>query len=109
MENGETDAGAEETWEEKVKPDEEEPGGGPQAESRDPDPESDEGQEDLEEEEELPILKPPPPKPDAPKKEHVNVVFIGHVGEVSLGVLNSLAQHLTPRVDKMSFLNLLCG
>ena len=64
---------------------------------------------EVEEEEELPILKPPPPKPDAPKKEHVNVVFIGHVGEVSLGVLNSLAQHLTPRVDKMSFLNLLCG
>lgn len=79
MENGETDAGVEETWEEKVKPDEE-PGGGSLAESGGPEP--DEGQEELEEEEELPTPKPPPAKPDAPKKEHVNVVFIGHVGEL---------------------------
>lgn len=78
MENGETDAGIEETWEEKVKPDEEEPGGVPLAESAGS--ELDEGQDELEEEEELPVPKPPPAKPDAPKKEHVNVVFIGHVG-----------------------------
>ncbi|XP_012694407.1 eukaryotic peptide chain release factor GTP-binding subunit ERF3A [Clupea harengus] len=99
VENGETDAGAEETWEEKVKPDEEEPGGGPQAESRDPDPESDEGQEDLEEEEELPILKPPPPKPDAPKKEHVNVVFIGHV-DAGKSTIGGQIMYLTGMVEK---------
>lgn len=34
-----------------------------------------------EEEEEMPIPKVASVPPDAPKKEHVNVVFIGHVGE----------------------------
>lgn len=34
-----------------------------------------------EEEEEMPIPKVTSVPPDAPKKEHVNVVFIGHVGE----------------------------
>lgn len=33
-----------------------------------------------EEEEEVPVPKITPIMPDAPKKEHVNVVFIGHVG-----------------------------
>ncbi|MEQ2185430.1 Eukaryotic peptide chain release factor GTP-binding subunit ERF3A, partial [Goodea atripinnis] len=89
VENGNTEAdmtAEEETWEQK-----EEPGGG----------EGGGGQENLgteegceeggavgkedeemmeEEEEEIPIPKVAPPPPDAPKKEHVNVVFIGHVG-----------------------------
>lgn len=34
-----------------------------------------------EEEEEMPTPKVASVLPDAPKKEHVNVVFIGHVGE----------------------------
>lgn len=33
-----------------------------------------------EEEEEIPMPKVAPSTSDAPKKEHVNVVFIGHVG-----------------------------
>lgn len=35
----------------------------------------------MEEEEEAPAPKVPPTQPDAPRKEHVNVVFIGHVGQ----------------------------
>lgn len=88
MENGDTEADMtteEETWEQK-----EEPGGGAGGG----------GQEDAtaggaceegaarkedeemmeEEEEEMPMPKVAPAPPDAPKKEHVNVVFIGHVG-----------------------------
>lgn len=36
---------------------------------------------EMEEEEETPVPKVPPTQPDAPRKEHVNVVFIGHVGQ----------------------------
>lgn len=97
MENGETDASAEETWEEKVKPDEEEPGGSCLAESGGP--ELDEGQEELEEEEELPTPKPPPAKPDAPKKEHVNVVFIGHV-DAGKSTIGGQIMYLTGMVEK---------
>lgn len=69
----------EETWEQKGgEPDEAEPGGGPEGDGG-PAPEPQ--QEMMEEEEEVPTPKVAPPPPDAPKKEHVNVVFIGHVGE----------------------------
>ena len=77
----------EETWEQK-----EEPGGGgggggigedtPEAGS----PSREVGQREPDEqmledeEEDLPVLKVVLPPPDAPRKEHVNVVFIGHVG-----------------------------
>lgn len=95
VENGGTEADMtteEETWEQK-----EEPGGGGGGG----------GQEDLgsggageeegaarkedeemmeEEEEEMPMPKVAPAPPDAPKKEHVNVVFIGHVGACHLYV-----------------------
>ncbi len=94
VENGSTEADMtteEETWEQK-----EEPGGGGGGG----------GQEDLgsgeaceeggatkedeemmeEEEEEMPVPKVAPAPPDAPKKEHVNVVFIGHVGASHLCV-----------------------
>lgn len=94
VENGGTEADMtteEETWEQK-----EEPGGGGGGG----------GQEDLgsgeaceeggvrkedeemmeEEEEEMPVPKVAPAPPDAPKKEHVNVVFIGHVGASHLYV-----------------------
>uniref|UniRef100_A0A4W6BT72 G1 to S phase transition 1 n=1 Tax=Lates calcarifer TaxID=8187 RepID=A0A4W6BT72_LATCA len=92
VENGGTEADMtteEETWEQK-----EEPGGGGGGG----------GQEDLgaggdeemmeEEEEEMPIPKVAPAPPDAPKKEHVNVVFIGHVGACHVYV------YLTGMVDK---------
>lgn len=38
-------------------------------------------EEGMEEDEEAPKPKVTPAQPNAPKKEHVNVVFIGHVGE----------------------------
>lgn len=39
-------------------------------------------QEMMEEEEEMPKPKSMVAPPGAPKKEHVNVVFIGHVGKL---------------------------
>lgn len=92
VENGGTEADMtteEETWEQK-----EEPGGGgggggeehlgsggacQEGAARKEDEEMME-----EEEEEMPMPKVVPATPDAPKKEHVNVVFIGHVGESNL-------------------------
>lgn len=72
----------EEPWDQKeAEPDEEEPGGG------DGGPEVQAASEELapemmmEEEEESPVPKVPPTQPDAPRKEHINVVFIGHVGQ----------------------------
>lgn len=78
MENGETDASTAESWEEKGEPDEVEAGGGAMEESGSVREEAQD--EMMEEDEEMPAPKLPPPLPDAPKKEHVNVVFIGHVG-----------------------------
>lgn len=89
VENGSTEADMnteEETWEQK-----EEPGGcggGGGQEDMGPGEACEEGaarKEDEEmmmeeEEEEMPMPKVAPALPDAPKKEHVNVVFIGHVG-----------------------------
>lgn len=79
MENGEADVTTEETWDEKeVETSEEEPGGGDEGPEEVP---TDTPPETLEEEEEISVPKIPPIQPDAPKKEHVNVVFIGHVGQ----------------------------
>lgn len=81
LENGDTEMSAEEPWDQKeAEPDEEEPGGGDrgpevQAASEELAPEM------MEEEEESPVPKVPPTQPDAPRKEHINVVFIGHVGQ----------------------------
>lgn len=89
MENGDTTEAdmttEEETWEQK-----EEPGGGGGGGGQEdamPGEACEEGaarKEDEEmmeeEEEEMPMPKVAPALPDAPKKEHVNVVFIGHVG-----------------------------
>lgn len=88
VENGSTEADMateEETWEQK-----EEPGGGgggggqenlgPGAISEDGATRKEEEEMMEEEEEEMPMPKVAPAPPDAPKKEHVNVVFIGHVG-----------------------------
>lgn len=70
LENGSGDgetAGEEESWEQK---------GG----------EDDSLQEEgMEEDEEAPKPKVIPTQPNAPKREHVNVVFIGHVGECVRG------------------------
>lgn len=81
VENGDTDMITEEPWDQKeAEPNEEEPGGrdpGPVVQARSEETAS----EVMEEEEEAPVQKVPPTQPDAPRKEHINVVFIGHVGQ----------------------------
>lgn len=78
MENGETEMSPEESWDHKEEPSEAELGGGP---AGDAGPSEESAQEMMEEEEEIPKPKSVVAPPGAPKKEHVNVVFIGHVGE----------------------------
>lgn len=88
LENGGTEADMtteEETWEQKEEPGgdgggggQEDPGAGGACEEGAVRKEDEEMME--EEEEELPVPKVAPAPPNAPKKEHVNVVFIGHVG-----------------------------
>uniref|UniRef100_A0A8C9WEK8 G1 to S phase transition 1 n=1 Tax=Scleropages formosus TaxID=113540 RepID=A0A8C9WEK8_SCLFO len=94
VENGEADMNTEPSWEQKEEPSETEPGGGPYGDmgsAEDPQ------QEMMEEEEEMPMPKVAPALPDAPKKEHVNVVFIGHVGEF---LFLGSPVYLTGMVDK---------
>lgn len=79
MENGETEMSPEESWDHKEEPSEAELGGGP---AGDAGPSEESAQEMMEEEEEIPKPKSVVAPPGAPKKEHVNVVFIGHVGEL---------------------------
>ncbi|XP_026171160.1 eukaryotic peptide chain release factor GTP-binding subunit ERF3A isoform X1 [Mastacembelus armatus] len=111
VENGATEADMtteEETWEQKEEQKEEPGGGGGGG-----------GQEDLggggaceegaaskedeemmeEEEEEMPMPKVAPAPPDAPKKEHVNVVFIGHV-DAGKSTIGGQIMYLTGMVDK---------
>uniref|UniRef100_A0A8C5CDP3 Tr-type G domain-containing protein n=1 Tax=Gadus morhua TaxID=8049 RepID=A0A8C5CDP3_GADMO len=83
VENGVSETTTEEAWDQKLaEPNEAEPGGGPEPDGG---PEEVEvtavTPEMVEEEEEVPKPKVAPCQPDAPKKEHVNVVFIGHVGQ----------------------------
>lgn len=90
VENGSSEAdmaAEEETWEQK-----EEPGGGGGGGGQESlglgavGEEPPEMMEEEEEEEEMPMPKVVLAPPDAPKKEHVNVVFIGHVGASRLFV-----------------------
>lgn len=79
MENGETEMSPEESWDHKEETSEAELGGGP---TGDAGPSEESAQEMMEEEEEIPKPKSVVAPPGAPKKEHVNVVFIGHVGKL---------------------------
>uniref|UniRef100_A0A665U8A5 Tr-type G domain-containing protein n=1 Tax=Echeneis naucrates TaxID=173247 RepID=A0A665U8A5_ECHNA len=91
VENGGTEADmttVEDTWEQK-----EEPGGDGGGAAR----KEDEMME--EEEEEMPLPKVAPAQPDAPKKEHVNVVFIGHV-DAGKSTIGGQIMYLTGMVDK---------
>uniref|UniRef100_A0A3P8YVS6 Tr-type G domain-containing protein n=1 Tax=Esox lucius TaxID=8010 RepID=A0A3P8YVS6_ESOLU len=115
VENGggvEADMAVEETWEQKEEPRDGEPGGGalggePRGGALGGDGGSSEaadGKEveemmEEEEEEELPVLKVAPPPPDAPKKEHVNVVFIGHV-DAGKSTIGGQIMYLTGMVEK---------
>lgn len=81
VENGDTEMTTEETWDQKgSEPNEAEPGGGDRGPAMGATVEE-AAPEMMEEEEEVPMPKVAPAQPDAPKKEHVNVVFIGHVGQ----------------------------
>uniref|UniRef100_A0A1A8PPZ0 Tr-type G domain-containing protein n=1 Tax=Nothobranchius rachovii TaxID=451742 RepID=A0A1A8PPZ0_9TELE len=109
VENGNTEAdmtAEEETWEQK-----EEPGGGEGGGGHEDQREMGDGCEEggatgredeemmEEEEEEIPMPKVAPPPPDAPKKEHVNVVFIGHV-DAGKSTIGGQIMYLTGMVDK---------
>ncbi|KAM6913977.1 G1 to S phase transition 1, like [Lycodopsis pacificus] len=97
VENGDSEITTEEPWDQKeVEPDEEEPGGrGPSVAATT----EETTLETMEEEEETPAPKVPPTQPDAPKKEHINVVFIGHV-DAGKSTIGGQIMYLTGMVDK---------
>ncbi|KAJ7984736.1 hypothetical protein DPEC_G00357850 [Dallia pectoralis] len=101
VENGgtEADMAVEDTWEHKEEPREGEPGGGALGEAGFIEEAREEEEMMEEEEEELPVLKVVPPPPDAPKKEHVNVVFIGHV-DAGKSTIGGQIMYLTGMVEK---------
>lgn len=101
VENGDTEMTAEEPWDQKdEEPTEEEPGGGDGGPGEAATPE-DAAPEMMmmEEEEEVLVPKVPAVQPDAPKKEHINVVFIGHV-DAGKSTIGGQIMYLTGMVDK---------
>lgn len=97
VENGETEMSPEESWEHKEEISEAEPAGG--GSSGDGRPPEESTQEMMEEEEEIPKPKSVVAPPGAPKKEHVNVVFIGHV-DAGKSTIGGQIMYLTGMVDK---------
>uniref|UniRef100_A0A8C5QK72 G1 to S phase transition 1 n=1 Tax=Leptobrachium leishanense TaxID=445787 RepID=A0A8C5QK72_9ANUR len=95
LENGETEMSPEESWDHKDEPSETEPGGG----LGDGGSSEENAPEMMEEEEELATPKAVVAPPDAPKKEHVNVVFIGHV-DAGKSTIGGQIMYLTGMVDK---------
>uniref|UniRef100_A0A669EUA2 G1 to S phase transition 1, like n=1 Tax=Oreochromis niloticus TaxID=8128 RepID=A0A669EUA2_ORENI len=99
VENGDAEMTTEEPWDQKeVEPSEEEPGGGVCVD-RGPEGPDETAPEMMEEEEEVLVPKVPPTQPDAPKKEHINVVFIGHV-DAGKSTIGGQIMYLTGMVDK---------
>ncbi|XP_044904265.1 eukaryotic peptide chain release factor GTP-binding subunit ERF3A isoform X3 [Felis catus] len=96
VENGETEMSPEESWEHKEEISDAEPGGGSLGDGRPPE---ESAQEMMEEEEEIPKPKSVVAPPGAPKKEHVNVVFIGHV-DAGKSTIGGQIMYLTGMVDK---------
>ncbi|CAL8317457.1 unnamed protein product [Arctogadus glacialis] len=101
VENGVSETTTEEAWDQKLaEPNEAEPGGGAEPDGG---PEEVEvtavTPEMVEEEEEVPKPKVAPCQPDAPKKEHVNVVFIGHV-DAGKSTIGGQIMYLTGMVEK---------
>ncbi|NXY72511.1 ERF3A factor, partial [Glareola pratincola] len=96
LENGETEMSPEESWDHKEETSEAELGGGP---TGDAGPSEESAQEMMEEEEEIPKPKSVVAPPGAPKKEHVNVVFIGHV-DAGKSTIGGQIMYLTGMVDK---------
>ncbi|XP_028331807.1 eukaryotic peptide chain release factor GTP-binding subunit ERF3A [Gouania willdenowi] len=109
VENGNTEADMtteEETWEQKEEPGGVEGGGGQEEQPRVGGASEEQGavnkdDEEMmeEEEEELPMPKVAAAPPDAPKKEHVNVVFIGHV-DAGKSTIGGHIMYLTGMVEK---------
>ncbi|XP_027694908.1 eukaryotic peptide chain release factor GTP-binding subunit ERF3A isoform X1 [Vombatus ursinus] len=97
VENGETEMSPEESWEHKEEPSEAEPGGGSLGDGGPPEESVPEMM--MEEEEEIPKPKSVVAPPGAPKKEHVNVVFIGHV-DAGKSTIGGQIMYLTGMVDK---------
>ncbi|XP_047920028.1 eukaryotic peptide chain release factor GTP-binding subunit ERF3A isoform X1 [Anser cygnoides] len=95
VENGETEMSPEESWDHKEETSEAEQGGP----SVDSGPSEESAQEMMEEEEEIPKPKSVVAPPGAPKKEHVNVVFIGHV-DAGKSTIGGQIMYLTGMVDK---------
>uniref|UniRef100_A0A667Y1Z8 G1 to S phase transition 1, like n=1 Tax=Myripristis murdjan TaxID=586833 RepID=A0A667Y1Z8_9TELE len=99
VENGDTEMTTEETWDQKgSEPNEAEPGGGDRGPAMGATVEE-AAPEMMEEEEEVPMPKVAPAQPDAPKKEHVNVVFIGHV-DAGKSTIGGQIMYLTGMVEK---------
>ncbi|ETE59613.1 Eukaryotic peptide chain release factor GTP-binding subunit ERF3A, partial [Ophiophagus hannah] len=96
VENGETEMSPEESWDHKEEILESELASGP---SGDAGPIEEGTQEMMEEEEEMPKPKSMVAPPGAPKKEHVNVVFIGHV-DAGKSTIGGQIMYLTGMVDK---------
>uniref|UniRef100_A0ABM5F0L6 Eukaryotic peptide chain release factor GTP-binding subunit ERF3A isoform X1 n=1 Tax=Pogona vitticeps TaxID=103695 RepID=A0ABM5F0L6_9SAUR len=96
VENGETEMSPEESWDHKEESIEPELASGPSGDAGS----IEEGiPEMMEEEEELPKPKSLVAPPGAPKKEHVNVVFIGHV-DAGKSTIGGQIMYLTGMVDK---------
>ncbi|KAA0705553.1 Eukaryotic peptide chain release factor GTP-binding subunit ERF3A [Triplophysa tibetana] len=100
MENGDAEMTAVDTWEQKGSEPSEaeaEPGGSPGGDGGPA--EEDSPQEEEMEEEVVPTPKVVLTQPNAPKKEHVNVVFIGHV-DAGKSTIGGQIMYLTGMVDK---------
>ncbi|TRY93210.1 hypothetical protein DNTS_014354 [Danionella cerebrum] len=101
MENGDVEMVTDGTWDQKGSEPSEaeaEPGGSPGGDANQTEEDSPR-EEGMEEEEEVPTPKIPPVQPNAPKKEHVNVVFIGHV-DAGKSTIGGQIMYLTGMVDK---------
>lgn len=60
-------------------------------------------QEMMEEEEEIPKPKSVVAPPGAPKKEHVNVVFIGHAGELLVAMIRNDQSYWIHQTENILF------
>ncbi|KAJ8246033.1 hypothetical protein GJAV_G00262930 [Gymnothorax javanicus] len=95
LENGAGELNTEVTWEQKEDSGDSEPRDGPFGDGGT----TEDDEQELEEEDEMPMPKVPPAAFGAPKKEHVNVVFIGHV-DAGKSTIGGQIMYLTGMVDK---------
>ncbi|KAM9578018.1 LOW QUALITY PROTEIN: eukaryotic peptide chain release factor GTP-binding subunit ERF3B [Trichechus inunguis] len=96
VENGDIKIALEESWEHNKEVNEAEPGGGSLGDAGHPE---ESGQEMMEDKEEIRKPKSVVIPSGAPKKEHINVVFIGHV-DAGKSTIGGQIMFLTGMVDK---------